>query len=95
MTRHLSLDSSVEISDDAIFREMDGESVILNLESGTYFGLDPIGTRMWQLLEQDGSLRAVFDRIRQEFDVEPGVLEADLLRMVRQFAQKGLGTIAE
>ena len=71
----ISLDSSVEISDDAIFREMDGEAVILNLESGTYFGLDPVGTRIWQLLEQDGSLRVVFGRMRQEFDVEPEVLE--------------------
>ena len=90
----ISLDSSVEISDDAIFREMDGEAVILNLESGTYFGLDPVGTRIWQLLEQDGSLRIVFERMRQEFDVEPEVLERDLLRLVGQLAEKGLGTIA-
>ena len=90
----ISLDSSVEISDDAIFREMDGEAVILNLESGTYFGLDPVGTRIWQLLEEHGNLRAVFDQMRQEFDVEPEVLETDLLRLVGQFAEKGLGTIA-
>ncbi len=90
----ISLDSSVKISDDAIFREMDGEAVILNLESGTYFGLDPVGTRIWQLLEQDGNLRIVFERMRQEFDVEPEVLERDLLRLAGQFAEKGLGTIA-
>ena len=89
----ISLDSSVEISDDAIFREMDGEAVILNLESGTYFGLDPVGTRIWQLLEEHGSLRVVFEQMRQEFDVEPDVLETDLLRLVAQFAAKGLGTI--
>ena len=90
----ISLDSSVEISDDAIFREMDGEAVILNLESGTYFGLDPVGTRIWQLLEEHGNLRVVFERMRQEFDVEPAVLETDLLRLVGEFADKGLGTIA-
>ena len=88
------LDSSVEISDDAIFREMDGEAVILNLESGTYFGLDPVGTRIWQLLEEHGSVRVVFERMKQEFDVAPEVLERDLLRLVGQFADKGLGTIA-
>ena len=90
----ISLDCSVEISDDAIFREMDGEAVILNLESGTYFGLDPVGTRVWQLMEEHGRLRTVFDLMRQEYDVEPDLLERDLLRLVGQFAEKGLGTIA-
>ena len=90
----VSLDSSVEISDDAIFREMDGEAVVLNLESGTYFGLDPVGTRVWQLLETHPSLRDVFERMQQEFDVEPALLEHDLVRLVGQLAEKGLGTIA-
>ena len=91
----ISLDSSVELSDDAIFREMDGEAVILNLESGTYFGLDPVGTRIWQLVEKHGSLRVVFEQMRQEFDVESEVLERDLLDLVGRFAEKGLGTVTE
>ena len=94
MVGQVSLDSSVEISADAIFREMEGEAVILNLESGTYFGLDPVGTRIWQLIEEHGSLRAVFEQMRQEFDVASEQLERDLLRLVTQLAEKGLGTIA-
>ena len=91
----ISLDSSVELSDDAIFREMDGEAVILNLESGTYFGLDPVGTRIWQLVEKHGSLRVVFEQMRQEFDVESEVLERDLLDLVGRFTDKGLGTVTD
>ena len=94
MVGQVSLDGSVEISDDAIFRELDGEAVILNLASGTYFGLDAVGTRIWQLVEAHGSLRVVFERMRQEFDVEPDVLERDLLRLVGQLVEKGLGTVA-
>ena len=94
MMGQISLDSSVETSDDAIFRELDGEAVILNLESVTYFGLDAVGTRIWQLVEEHGRLQTVFDVMRRKFDVEPDVLERDLLKLVGQLAEKGLGKVA-
>lgn len=44
------------VSPDVLFREVDGEAVLLNLDSETYFGLDPVGTRMWQVLTESPSL---------------------------------------
>lgn len=89
----ISLDSQVRVSDDAIFRELDGEAVILQLEAGVYFGLDPVGTRLWQLIEEHGSLRPVVDAALSEFDVERGDLERDLLDLVRVLADKQLVTV--
>ena len=86
----LTLDSALAISPHAVFREMDGEAVILDLESGTYFGLNGVGTRMWQLIEEDGRLRVVFDRLADEFDVAGDRLEQDLLDLVSRLVDKGL-----
>ena len=86
----VSLDSRVVIHEDAVFRELDGEAVILQLEAGMYFGLDPVGTRLWQLIESHGRLRPVLDAALAEFDVEPDILERDLLELVGGLADKHL-----
>lgn len=66
------------------------ESVLLDLASEQYFGLDAVGTRAWQLLEANPSAQAVFDALAGEYDVDPGQLEADLLALLRQLADAGL-----
>lgn len=86
----ISLDSRVVIHEDAVFRELDGEAVILQLEAGMYFGLDPVGTRLWQLIEAHGSLRPVLEAALTEFDVAPDALEHDLLDLVSTLAEKRL-----
>jgi len=89
----LVLDSSVSPSDDAVFRELEGESVLLNLETGMYYGLDEVGTRAWQLAAADGSLRAVRDALAEEYDAEPAVIEHDLLTLAEALIGKGLWTL--
>jgi hypothetical protein len=76
-----------------IRRELDGELVILDLDSGLYFGLDPVGTRIWQFVEEHGSLRVVWDRMRQEFDAPSDRLQSDLLAFVDALVAQGLVTI--
>jgi hypothetical protein len=89
----ISLETSVRISKDAVFRELDGEAVVLDLSTGTYFGLDPVGTRAWQLIDQHGSLRTVHERLLEEFDVTPDVLQRDLIGLVERFVEAGLGYV--
>ena len=92
--RDFSIESRVAISDDVVSRDLEGEAVILNLESGTYFGLDKVGTRIWALLQQDGSLRLVFEAVQQEYDVAPEKLEGDILRLVGELRAKGLLSVS-
>ena len=90
----LGLDSNVAASDDAVFREMDGESVLLNLETGMYFGLDEVGTRVWRLAADNGSLRAVLERLVEEYDADHATIERDLLMLGEALVSKGLWTVA-
>jgi len=90
----VTLESEVVISNDVVSRELEGEAVILNLASGTYFGLDPVGTRIWSLVQEDGSLRRVFEILQQEYDVTPGRLEGDILRLVEVLCAHSLLRVA-
>jgi hypothetical protein len=86
----ISLDSTVRPQEDVLFRELDGEAVLLDLGTGTYFGLDRVGTRIWLLIEEHGSLRRVLAAMLAEYDAAHDVLERDLLRLTGELVDKGL-----
>ena len=90
----LTLRDSITIPDDVLFRELDGEAVVLNLESGVYFGLNPVATRMWQLIAEQHSLVTVLNTLATEYEADQTVLEADLLELGRQLCANGLVRVA-
>jgi len=94
-TKSISLDDLVKIAPDVVFRDLDGEAVLLNLETGIYFGLNDVGTRMWNLLQEHGSLRKVFDQMLLEYEVTPEALEGDLCQLAAQLCEKGLLVAAQ
>jgi hypothetical protein len=89
----ISLETTFTASKDAVFRDLDGEAVILDLGSGTYFGLNAVGARIWQLMEAHGRLRAVLEDLCREYDAAPDVLERDLIALVSRLEQARLGEV--
>jgi hypothetical protein len=75
-----------------ITRELSGETVLLNLESGVYYGLDTVGTRVWQLLTQGRTIAGVCDTMIEEYDVAAQVLHADVMRLVGELHDRGIVT---
>jgi hypothetical protein len=88
-----SLPTHVDISPEALFQELEGETVLLNLQSERYYGLDDVGTRMWQLLAEDGDVGAAYQQLLQEYNVEAARLEADLATLIGRLAEAGLLTV--
>ena len=86
----ITLESPVWIPHTILFQELAGEAVLLNLETGTYFGLDPVGTRIWQLLQQNGQLQHILSCLLSEFDTDRKRLRADLLQLVSTLSAQGL-----
>src|SRR3990170_6048442 len=78
VTMNVSLKDSLVIRQEVVFRELGDEAVLLNLRTGSYFGFDPVGTRIWQLIVEHGSLARVLESMLEEYEVEPGMLERDL-----------------
>jgi len=89
----LTLDDRLVIPQTVISRDLEGETVMLNLDTGIYFGLDPVGTVVWKNLQSSGHLREVCDALVAEFDVQPDVAARDLLRLAEQFVSRGLATV--
>lgn len=86
----LTLTDRIVIPDAVVSRELDGETVLLNLETGIYFGLDAVATDMWKALQPDRSLQDACDALLGAYEVDAAVLRDDLLRLVNQMAAKGL-----
>lgn len=73
-----------------LIRHLEGESVLLNLESERYFGLDATGSRMWELVTTSPSIDAAFQKLEQEFDVQPELLREHLSKLLSELVDNGL-----
>jgi hypothetical protein len=80
----------IKIPDDVMFRILGDEAVILNVASGVYFGLDAVGTRMWQLMSEHGSTDKVVETLLEEYEVGETQLRRDLDKLIEQLSEKGL-----
>ena len=76
-----------------LIRHMDGESVLLNLETEKYFGLDAMGTRMWEQVTTARNIDAAFVLLLDEFDVEPATLREHLSELLNRLVENGLLTV--
>ena len=85
----------ITISEEALSQEVNGETVILDLKSESYFGLDEVGTRIWQLLQEHGDVRKTSDVMLDEFDVEEDQLENDMSALLDEMLEKGLLHVEE
>jgi len=88
--QNVTLCSKLIVSKDVLSQEIDGETVLLDLKGATYFGLDEVGTRAWQLLADQGSLRPVHVSMLEAYEVEGEKLEMDLIRLITQLVEAGL-----
>ncbi len=73
-----------------LVRILDRESVLLNLETEQYFGLDETGTRMWQLVTASPNIEAACQELIAEFDVEPELLRSHLMELLTRLVESGL-----
>ena len=73
-----------------MLRVIGDEAVILNLKSELYLGLNPVGTRMWTMLQGASSIQEAFESFLAEFDVEPERLYQDLNTFLDQMLEQGL-----
>ena len=86
----VSPESVVVVSKDQMASDVAGETVILGLTAGRYYGVDAVGARVWQLIQTPTAFADVQRTIVSEYDVEPARCEADLLALLQKMADAGL-----
>jgi hypothetical protein len=86
----VALETRVRPAADVLFRQLGGEAVLLNLATGSYFGLNEVGARIWALLGAGETLRASLATLSAEYDASAEQLRADLLALVDELVANGL-----
>jgi hypothetical protein len=84
------------MSPNVLFQDLGDESVLLSLDNDRYYGLDDVGTRMWQLLAEHSDVATVISHLLGEYagQVDEATLRRDLGELIAKLAEAGLLTIA-
>jgi hypothetical protein len=92
--RDLTPETTVARIGEPLTTTVDGELVMLDPSQGRYFGLDPIGRRIWGMLEQPQSIGALCAALESEYDVSPERCRADVMALLNQLAAAELVRLA-
>ena len=79
-----------QISNDVMVREVDDGAVLLELEKGVYYGLDPIGLRIWHMISEQRSIGTICEQLNLEYDVSQNKLSSDVINLLSELEQNGL-----
>jgi len=86
----LSKNSIVSVGKNQVSCDMGGDAAILNLNSGQYYGLNPVGATIWALIQEPKTVGKVIETLLSEYDVDPAICERDLMALLKELEEKGL-----
>jgi hypothetical protein len=87
-------DTLIRNDDELLTTVVDGELIGMSVERGACYGLNGVGTRIWDLLVEPRSIDSLCDQLVQEFDVEPDVCRREVLDLVEELRAEGLITVS-
>lgn len=90
MNETLSGQSIIVVVKDLVSCDLAGEAAVLNLNNGIYYGLNPLGTRVWNLVQESKKVDQIRDILLEEYEVDPARCESDLLKLLGELADRGL-----
>jgi hypothetical protein len=79
-------------SPEVLFQPLGNEAVLLNLSNNRYYGLNEVGARMWELLQEHGALEAVVAQMVEEYEIDEATLRQDLEGLIAQLIEQEMLT---
>jgi len=95
MSAALSDEVTVSIAKDQMATELGEEFVILNLKTGTYYGLEEVGARIWNIIQEPQTVQTIRSELLKEYNVDEDRCHKDLMNVLRKLEGEGLITIGE
>jgi len=83
----ISLDTLVKRSPELVHSDMDGETVMMSIEQSEYYGLDSIGTRIWDLIEEEMNVRDICSALIAEYDVSELQCQQDVIKFLQDMIE--------
>lgn len=87
---NLQLTTTIKRGENQLAAGLHGEIVMMHMSAGSYYGLNEIGSRIWELLEQPATVGKVCDLLQKEFEVDPATCERDVIEFVNYMVSEGL-----
>ena len=86
----IGMDSVVTRAEGFSTAQVQDDLMMLNVEQGAYYSLDPIGAEIWKLVERPASVREIVDRLRERYAVTPEQCQADVLAFLEEMQKNGM-----
>jgi len=80
----ISMDTTICQTKDIVASDIDGEVVMMSIENGAYYGIDSIGSRIWELIETPCKVSDLIKLLLEEFDVDRPTCERDVLKFLAE-----------
>src|ERR687890_1385370 len=90
MNRAVSASSSVVVVGNQVSSDLGGEVAILDLQGGTYYGLEAVGARVWSLIQEPKNVEEIRNTLVSEYEVDQDRCERDLIALLQRLADEGL-----
>lgn len=86
----ITLNSTIRQIDDIVTSDIDNEKVMMSIEKGQYFGLEPVGSRIWEMIEQPVTVTSLVDQLLTGFDIDRETCERDVLAFLAELDEAGI-----
>ena len=80
----------VTFKENVIFRDLDDEMIIMDMNSGKYFGLNETGARIWSLLNENQKIKDIIEKLSDEYDITKEQCEKEVKKFISTLLEKGL-----
>ena len=91
----MTIDSIVVVADKVVSCDLDGETAILDLKDGIYYGLDPVGAKIWNLIQKPIILKEIIKIILDEYDVNKDQCTNDIFELIEELLDNRLVKVDE
>jgi len=91
----ITTDSVITQIEEIVASDIDGETVMMSVENGKYYGLDNVGSRIWELIERPVKISKLIDTLLEQFDVDRETCEKDVLTFLNQLNEDKILTVSD
>jgi len=95
MPQKITTDTTIKRNNEVFASEIDDEVVMMNIQSGKYFGMDAIGSRIWQLVEEKIRVKDIIAQLLEEYDVTEEQCRSDVLEFLNELYEQNLVEVTE
>ena len=90
----MTINNTISRSDNFVFNEVDGELVMMNIETGAYASMNETGKSIWTMLDEPKTIDSVIITLMEEYEIDRAACEADVLPFIENLAKAEILNVA-